>query len=146
MFGLRVCVHVWAQNAFQPFFFLLSAIKADFFNREQCICELFTDSQISLFINFFIKNESHDTIHTFKNYFATVFFNFQFSVVSKWTLKIFNLEMIVGRIKSFTWPILVPFSFLAWVIFLDLLSHLTELISKICISSSRAFDNNYLPI
>ena len=24
-----------------------------------------------------IKNESHSTIHTFKNYFATVFFNFQ---------------------------------------------------------------------
>ena len=41
---------------------------------------LFTDSQISLFSNFFIKNRSHDTIHTFKNYFVTVFsvsvFNF----------------------------------------------------------------------
>ena len=40
------------------FFFLLSAIKADFFNREQCICVLFTDPQISLLINFFIKNGS----------------------------------------------------------------------------------------
>ena len=32
------------------------------------------------FINFFIKNGSHSTIHTFKNYFATVFsvFSFQF--------------------------------------------------------------------
>ena len=30
-------------------------------------------SQIPLFINFFIKNESHSTIHTLKNYFATVF-------------------------------------------------------------------------
>ena len=39
---------------------------------------LFTDPQISLFNNFFIKNESHDTIHIFKNYFATVFFGFQF--------------------------------------------------------------------
>ena len=38
------------------------------------------DPQIPLFSNFFIKNESHDTIHTFKNYFATVFlvFSFQF--------------------------------------------------------------------
>ena len=27
----------------------------------------------SIFSNFFIKNRSHDTIHTFKNYFATVF-------------------------------------------------------------------------
>ena len=37
-------------------------------------------AQISLFSNFFIKNGSHDIIHTFKNYFATVFsvsvFNF----------------------------------------------------------------------
>ena len=35
-----------------------------------------------------IKNGSHSTIHTFKNYFATVFFsfNFQFSAVSKRTL------------------------------------------------------------
>ena len=47
---------------------------------------LFTDPQISLFSNFFIKNGSHDTIHTFKNYFATVFFSFQFSAVSKRTL------------------------------------------------------------
>ena len=38
------------------------------------------DTQIILFTNFFIKNKSHDTIHTFKNYFTTVFsvtvFNF----------------------------------------------------------------------
>ena len=30
-------------------------------------------SQIPLFNNFFIKNGSHGTIHTFKNYFATMF-------------------------------------------------------------------------
>ena len=43
------------------------------------------DLQTSLFSNFFIKNESHDIIHIFKNYFAIVFsiFNFQFSVFSK---------------------------------------------------------------
>ena len=36
--------------------------------------------QISLFSNFFIKNWSYGTIHTFKNYFVTVFsvFSFQF--------------------------------------------------------------------
>ena len=47
---------------------------------EQCIRALFTDPQISFFIKFFIKNGSHSTIHTFKNYFATVFsvFSFQF--------------------------------------------------------------------
>ena len=47
---------------------------------------LFTDPQISLFNNFFIKNRSYGTIHTFKNYFATVFFSFQFSTVFKRTL------------------------------------------------------------
>ena len=31
------------------------------------------DPQISLFNNFFIKHWSYDTIHTFKNYFTTVF-------------------------------------------------------------------------
>ena len=38
------------------------------------------DPQISFFINFFIKNGSYSTIHTFKTYFAIVFsvFNFQF--------------------------------------------------------------------
>ena len=37
------------------------------------------DSQISFFTQTFIKNGYHDTIHTFKNYFTTVFlvFNFQ---------------------------------------------------------------------
>ena len=39
---------------------------------------LFTDPQTSLFSNFFIKNRSHGTIHTFKNYFATVFSVFSF--------------------------------------------------------------------
>ena len=42
--------------------------------------EFFKDPQIPLFSNFFIKNGSHGTIHTFKNYFATMFsvsvFNF----------------------------------------------------------------------
>ena len=86
------CVHIWAQNMFQLFFFLLSAVKVDFSNCEQCIYALFTDLQISLFIKFFIKNGSHDTIHTFKNYFVTVFFSFQFqfSAVSKWTLNLIS--------------------------------------------------------
>ena len=38
--------------------------------------------QIPFFINFFIKNESHGTIHTFKNYFTTVFLVFSFSKIS----------------------------------------------------------------
>ena len=57
-----------------------------FFQQISAHCALFTDPQISLFNYFFIKNGSHDTIHTFKNYFVIVFFSFQFSAVSKWTL------------------------------------------------------------
>ena len=52
---------------------LNSSRKCWLFHGEQCIHALFTDPQISLFSNFFIKNGSHNTIHTFKNYFAIVF-------------------------------------------------------------------------
>ena len=38
------------------------------------------DPQTSFFSNFFIKNRSHGTIHTFKNYFATVFSVFSFQL------------------------------------------------------------------
>ena len=75
MFGLRVLrprLGAKRVSAFF-FFFFLSAVMADFFNNEQYICALFMDLQISFFINFFIKNRSHDTIYTFKNYFTTVF-------------------------------------------------------------------------
>ena len=59
---------------------LNSNYKYWLFCSKQCISVLFMDPQIPLFSNFFIKNGSHSTIHTFKNYFATVFsvFSFQF--------------------------------------------------------------------
>ena len=38
--------------------------------------------QTSLFNHFFIKNWSHGTIHTFKNYFTTVFSVFSFSKIN----------------------------------------------------------------
>ena len=49
---------------------------------EQYICALFTEQQISFFIKFFIKNRSYSTIHTFKNYFITVFSVFSFNKIS----------------------------------------------------------------
>ena len=88
MFGLRVLRPRLGKMRFSLFFFfffLLSAVKADFFNRGQCICALLTDPQISLFINFFIKNGSHDIIHTFKNYFAKIFFSFSFQFSAVYT-------------------------------------------------------------
>ena len=80
-----VIVLVWialitAASAFPQFFFFFSATMVDPFFCEQCICALFTDPTNSTFYQLFIKNGSHSTIHTFKNYFATVFsvFSFQF--------------------------------------------------------------------
>ena len=62
------------------FFFFFQAVVVDQVFRKQCFCALFTDPQITLFNNFFIKNGSHSTIYTFKNYFVIVFsvsvFNF----------------------------------------------------------------------
>ena len=52
---------------------LNSSRKCWLFHGEQCIRALFMDPQIPLFNYFFIKNGSHGIIHTFKNYFTTVF-------------------------------------------------------------------------
>ena len=90
----RMCVLAFFFfNAFQAFFFfyclftvaatvysllrLPVAAKFDFFHFSTQIL-LFMNPHISLFSNFFIKNRSYGTIHTFKNYFVIVFFSFQF--------------------------------------------------------------------
>ena len=71
------------------FSFSFLAVNVDF-SMNSVSVHCLRDPQTSFFNNFFIKNKSHRTIHTFKNYFPTVFsiFNFQFSAVSKQTLKI----------------------------------------------------------
>ena len=55
------------------------------------------------FINFFIKNGSHGTIYTFKNYFATVFFSFQFqfSVFSCIQTDSYAMDQFLIKIKIF---------------------------------------------
>ena len=78
------------------------ATKFDFSPSSQSIRihrVLFTDPQISLFNNFFIKTGSHGTIHTFKNYFATVFFSFQFQ------FSIFNCIQMdsISQGQDFQW-------------------------------------------
>ena len=61
-------------HVFLFFFFLFfQPAIVDFVNCKQCICVLFTAPQITLFSNFLIKNGSHNTIYTFKNYFVTMF-------------------------------------------------------------------------
>ena len=70
------------------FFFSFSFFQAavvDYSPVNSARVHCLWDPQTLLFNNFFIKNESHSTIHTFKNYFTTVFsiFGFQFSIFSK---------------------------------------------------------------
>ena len=87
--------YIWEEHfalprrtfAFLLFFFFFSR-KVWLFNQISATCgsrALFTNPQILLFSNFFIKNGFHDTIYIFKNYFTTLFFSFQFSAVSKQT-------------------------------------------------------------
>ena len=95
MFGLHLLRFSSAFSFFFFFFFsrvfspLAATVHVRYMNssrnfwpvfREQYIRALFTDPQISFFINFFIKNGSHSTIYTFKNYFVTVIsvISFQF--------------------------------------------------------------------
>ena len=82
-FGKCVLRFPNACMCFSLFFFFFCEPKCLTFLVNSIYCALFTDPQISLFSNFFIKNGSHVTIHTFKNYFAIVFFSFHFSAVSK---------------------------------------------------------------
>ena len=58
---------------FSFFFFLVPAALFDQVNYEQCTDVRFIRPTNSTFQSIFIKNGSYGTIHTFKNYFATVF-------------------------------------------------------------------------
>ena len=83
------------------FFSVYSLLRLLFMNNSRKVWLFSTFSaQISLFSNFFIKNGSHETIHTFKNYFTTIFFSFQFLAVSKQTLYQKNLRLVLKDSKS----------------------------------------------
>ena len=82
---LCLCVCVSCDFTFFFFFFNFSAAALISGDNGYCLWIVaatldYFNPQISLFNNFFIKNGSHGTIHTFTNYFTTVFsvFNFQF--------------------------------------------------------------------
>ena len=78
-----------ARFAFLLCFFFFFEPKYFTFPVNSARCALFTNPQILLFSNFFIKNRSHDTIHTFKNYFTTVFFSFQF----QFSISVFSFQL-----------------------------------------------------
>ena len=69
--------------AFPSFFFFFFWMHADYTVHETLctVHAMFTRPTTTLFKNIYIKNKSHGTIHTFKNYFVTLFSisNFQFS-------------------------------------------------------------------
>ena len=80
-------VTVWIAMKLASAFLLYVFLFFFFLARNSLIFKMCTvhtctvhGPQITLFRNFFIKNGSHSTIYTFKNYFATVFlvsvFNF----------------------------------------------------------------------
>ena len=81
------------------------AAKFDFshsFHPISAHCALFTNSQISLFSNFFIKNGSYGTIHTFKNNFTTVFFSFQFQF-SVFSFQLYPNGPLISKYTSLLW-------------------------------------------
>ena len=101
--------------------------KFDFSHSFQPISAhraLFMDPQISLFSNFFIKNGSHDTIHIFKNYFATVFsvFSFQFQQNKFYSNGLCELQLnFKVSLIYFVWLISIQFiiyMFFFWRLFI----------------------------
>ena len=88
-FGFSVCVFISMFSFFFSFFlFFIHAFQGDkiYCLQLQQYCLRTVHGTHSHFIqNKNIKNRSHGTINTFKNYFAIVFsiFSFQFSVSTK---------------------------------------------------------------
>ena len=71
---MRLDTCMWQASAFHFFFFWFGkACFCGYFQFSMGLMYCLRDSQTSLFIHFFIKNGSHDTIYTFKNYFVTIF-------------------------------------------------------------------------
>ena len=84
-----ICVFVFF---FFFFFFLVQPVIVDLSIVNSASVHCSRIPQITIFNNFFIKNRSHSTIYTFKNYFATVLSVSAKIAQSKWTLNCFLLE------------------------------------------------------
>ena len=73
----RPLVSVWITRLHLAFFFFSTHEQYNHMKQRQKLLFMHCSSTVHVFKN--IKNGSHDTIHTFKNYFATVFLIFSFS-------------------------------------------------------------------
>ena len=113
---LRICAVLFAL-----FFFSFQAVTFDYSPANSASVHCSWVPQTSLFSNFFIKNRFHDTIHTFKNYFTTMFsvFSFQFSVFSK--NKLYPYRPIVWARIRFIFFISLP-----WQIYFSLALYLSH--------------------
>ena len=58
------------------FIFIFLAVVVDFSTVNSAQVHYLRDPQTSIFSNFFIKNESHSTIHIFKKLFCYSVFSF----------------------------------------------------------------------
>ena len=65
-----------SHYAFQHFFFFFTPLRSTFKYFPVSIVYYLRDPQTFFSNKTFIKNEFHSTIHTFKNYFITVFLIF----------------------------------------------------------------------
>ena len=81
-FGSVSTVAFYVFTRFQFSFFLLQPHLLTKLAANSALAHCSQVPQITLFSNFFIKNGSHDIIHTFKNYFVIVFSVFSFSKIS----------------------------------------------------------------
>ena len=72
-----------------PFFF--QGVMVDFSPVNSTCVHCSRDPQTSLFSKFFIKNESHCIIHTFKSYFTTMF-------------SVFNCIQTDPKTQLISWP------------------------------------------
>ena len=123
--------------------FINSSRKVWLFFTFSAQISLFMDLQISLLNNFFIKNGSHSTIHTFKNYFAIVFFNFQFQLL---VFSCIQMDHIYVKCSWYGVNLASTFFFgyflllmSSLVIYVSVLSLTEKMVSAICYASNNVF-------
>ena len=82
-FGFGICVFLFFILFFSTRFretnLLFTTVSAMFMHCSSTVYILFMGPTVTLFRKKKLKNESHSTIHTFKNYFVTMFSVFSFS-------------------------------------------------------------------
>ena len=96
---------VWIQTiCIFSFFFFFLVVNVDFL-CEQRIRALFTRPTNITFSSIFIKTGFYDIIHTFKNYFATLFSVFSYIQTDP---KILHLEITLDLMAIFSTTPIIP--------------------------------------